>query len=178
MGCSAKKLKKKRQQKKSLLPCPWGGGTHCRGRCIVFGQWRFYFLFSFFFCGIFAGLAAPSPFSRIALYPLFGSEAISGRCFASCFAYKLAIVLPLLWLSTLQRCNIETSFPSFNKPRISDGLHCDSFPSEQQVSKRALAEWAGLAFQPEPQPSPCAVPHQNCMHVMPMLRHIRACPSA
>lgn len=52
MGCSAKKLKKKRQQKKSLLPCPWGGGTHCRGRCIVFGQWRFYFLFFFSFFAV------------------------------------------------------------------------------------------------------------------------------
>lgn len=41
-----------------------------------------------------------------------------------CFAYKLAIVLPLLWLSPLQRCNIGAQIRVFlhSTTRISDGV--------------------------------------------------------
>lgn len=101
------------------------------------------------------------------------------------------------------RCNVATSGPRrvflHSTNRVSAMVSnsertwtLSPASSRQQVSKRARPEWAGQAFQPEPQPQPepepqpvpvraappCAVPHQNCMHVMPMLRHIRACPSA
>lgn len=123
-----------------------------------------------------------------------------------CFAYKLAIVLPLLWLSPLQRCNIGAQIRVFlhSTTRISDGVqlraHWTLSPasSKQQVSKRPLSPSGRVRHSSHSQcpsqcPSqsqsqfdsvlrrlvpPCAVPHQNCMHVMPMLRHIRACPSA
>lgn len=177
------------------------GRDRCRGRCIVFGQW----LFSFF------DVFRPGPFSGIALYTLFGSEAISGR----------RLFLPASHTNLQSccrfcgylRCNVATSGPKYEfsfiqqlvSAMVSNSERTGLFPrqaasSKQQVSKRPLSPSGRVRHSSQshsqcqcqcPSQSqsqfgsvlrrlvpPCAVPHQNCMHVMPMLRHIRACPSA
>lgn len=102
--------------------------------------------------------------------------------------------------ATLQHRGPNTSFPSFNNSYQRWCPTPSALDSNQQVSKRPLSPSGRVRHSSQshsqcqcqcPSQSqsqfgsvlrrlvpPCAVPHQNCMHVMPMLRHIRACPSA
>lgn len=107
------------------------GGNLCRGRCIVFGQW----LFSFF------GVFRPGPFSGIALYTLFGSEAISGR----------RLFLPASHTNLQSccrfcgylRCNVATSGPKYEfsfiqqlvSAMVSNSERTGLFPRQAASSK-------------------------------------------
>lgn len=133
-----------------------------------------------------AGLVQHLAWSLPLRFVLFGFGAILCQAVVSIFGpNKTLQSWPLLWLSPLQRPEIQVFLHS-NK-------HSAAVSAMVSNSERAfVCAQARAQVQPQVRASVQAtrvggsgipglgraVPHQNCMHVMPMLRHIRACPSA